>query len=120
MAIAADLKNVVNELMKQFASTVTITPKASETINDMGEPVSIDGASYTADAILDSYNEYVRYFTNGRPVGGSDVVFILKTDNVLNEDDTISYGVNNYRVSVINPIPITDTNIVYLVSAVIK
>jgi hypothetical protein len=120
MSIANDLKNVVTELMNQFASTVTVTPKASETIDDWGEPVVVDGVSYSAQAILDVYNEYVRYFTDGRPVGGADVVFIMKTDTVVNSDDTIAYKGVDYRVGVINPIPITDTDIVYLVSAFIK
>jgi len=120
MTIASDLKNVVTELFKQFASTVTVTPKSSETIDEWGEPAIINGTVYGAEAIIDSYNEYVRYFTNGRPAGGADVVFIMKTDTVINETDTITYNSVDYRIGRINPIPITDTNIVYLINAFIK
>ena len=120
MAIAEDIRAVVEDLFVQFASTITITPEASESIDDWGEPVTVDDTTFSATGIIDSYNQFVKYFTNGRPIGGADVVFIMKTDNVISSTDTITYKTVDYSISNINPIPVSDTDIVYIINASIK
>ena len=56
----------------------------------------------------------------GAAVGGGDIVFILLGTQTINNEDTITYKSQDFRVQTINPIDVEGETIVYLVPASLK
>jgi hypothetical protein len=115
MAIADDLKAVVEELFQEFGSDVTITTPGSESRNDFGEVVTSGDTTRSAQAILDAYNRFAIYPNEGQSKGNADVNFIIKGTETLNDGDFITYGSKKYQISNIQPVPVTNVDIVYQV-----
>ena len=111
---------VAVELFKQFSGPITITTEGTESQDTWGEFSYSGGVATATTAIIDTYNEFSRQFTNGAAVTGGDIVFIIIGTQTLNDSDTITYNGQDFRIIMINPIPVEGTNIVFLVPAALK